>query len=130
MNCRKYFDAPIFESSKSRHIVRFQSEFEENLMKSFDNNSEVIDYFQPLMEIAVGGQNEDSHFICIDFWLESKNGKTILIHVPTEEPSQANDDDFKQARIFCRQNNFEFLVLRSAEHRQVSPKETVQLKFF
>jgi len=127
MNSSKYFNAPVFDSRKSSYALRWQNEFERKLMAFFDMNSEVIDYFQPLMEILVDGHGHDNAevVINIDFWLACKD-KTILVHL-VDNSLPINDIQFEQARVFCRRNNFGFLVLRPAD----SPaNDTFQARLF
>ena len=112
-NWNKYFNAPVYESSKSSYSLRFQTEFERSLMKLFDANSEITDYFQPLMEISMDGQLEEA-WLRIDFWLECSGGKTILVHVVNEDSFNEPLNLFKQAKTFCRDSNFELLLLRPA----------------
>lgn len=126
MNLSRYFDSPVFDSRKSSYALRWQNEFERNLMAFFDTNSEVVDYFQPLMEIVVDECYEGNTTVNIDFWLECQNDKTILVHIPTKA-LPINDIQFEQACVFCRRNNFGFLVLRPAE----SPaNDTFQAQLF
>lgn len=126
MTSSKYFNAPVFNSRKSSYTLRWRNKFERNLMALFDTNSEVVDYFQPLMEIVVDECYEGNTTVNIDFWLECQNDKTILVHIPTKA-LPINDIQFEQARVFCRRNNFGFLVLRPAE----SPvNDTFQARLF
>lgn len=114
MNSSRYFNAPVFDSRKSNYRLHYQNNFERSLMTYFDGNPVIVDYFQPLMEIVVDGCYEGETTVNIDFWLECRNDKTILVHIPAEVLPD-NDKIYKQARVFCRRNNFGFLVLRPAE---------------
>ena len=49
INVKEYLEAPIFESTKSRYVVRYQSEAERKLMTGFDENPKIKNYFQPLV---------------------------------------------------------------------------------
>lgn len=113
----KYFNAPIYESSKSSYSLHFQTAFEKSLMKLFDTNPDVIDYFQPLMEISVKTEFERNKWVRIDFWLECSN-RTILVHVRKAKTNDAREESkaFDQARRYCQTNDFEFLVLDGFEN--------------
>lgn len=122
MNSNKYFESPNFESRKSSYRLHYQNEFERKLMAFFDASAEVIDYFQPLMEILVDGAEAT---INIDFWLECKD-KIILVHL-VDDSLPISDKGLEQGRVFCRKNDFGFLVLHQAES---SASETIQTKLF
>jgi hypothetical protein len=125
----KYFNAPIYESSKSSYVLHFQTAFERSLMKLFDDSPEITDYFQPLMEISIDDQLKDA-WLQIDFWLDCKNGKTILVHVANEASLNESGKLLRHAKPFCDDSSFELIVLRSTDNDLTSTNETVQAKLF
>jgi hypothetical protein len=126
----KYFNAPIYESSKSSYALHYQTELERSLMEVFDASSEVNDYFQPLMEISIDGQSEETDWLRIDFWLDCKNGKTILVHVANETSLNESGKLLRHTKPFCDDSSFELIVLRSADNDLTPINETVQAKLF
>lgn len=130
MNPNKYFELPVFESRKSSSSLRYRNEFEKSLMKFFDDNPEIANYFQPLMGIPISGQSEETVWLHIDFWLDCKNGKTILVHLADEDSLKESGKLLGQTKPFCRDDNFELMILRSSDNHLTPINQTVQAKLF
>ncbi len=123
MDLNKYFNAPRFDSSKSTHILRWQSEFEKRLMAYFDSDSKVKDYFQPLMSI-IAQYNKRDYLIAIDFWVEYANGKVNLVHIErqNEFPLQSQSQILATAKDWLKLDGFGFITISDGNVKSVSDK--------
>ncbi|MEJ7848378.1 MAG: hypothetical protein WKF92_09840 [Pyrinomonadaceae bacterium] len=110
MNVDEYYALPIFESTKSTHVLRCRNEYEKALMQSYDANPKILDYFQPLMEIVVNDANGIEVLVLINFWLAYENDRTVLVHL-ADSGAQFDDLRFEQAARFCCKNSMELVVV-------------------
>lgn len=92
-NNEKYFNAPIFESSKSTYALRYHNESELKLMRLFDTEPKIKNYHQPLMLTLVKDYDREQ-LINVDFWVEYITGKTDLIYLE-------RDFAFSEKAVFC-----------------------------
>ena len=75
-----YFNAPVFESTKSFYACRYQSKLEFELMKRLDAAPKIKTYYQPLLTALVKNSDEEK-FINVDFWIEYNSGKVDLLYI-------------------------------------------------
>ena len=78
-----YFNAPVFESSKSFYVCRYQNKLEFELMKRLDAEPKVKTYYQPLLNALVKSSKEEK-FINVNFWIEYQSGKIDLLYIETD----------------------------------------------
>ncbi len=100
MDYKTYYAGPVYESKKSTYTVRYFNDFDLVLMKSFDANPEIADYFQPQASIVVNMPGEDEQLVKLDFWLKFVDGLDVWVHIA--EPGSSSDDPiFALARAGC-----------------------------
>ncbi len=100
MDYKTYYAAPVYESAKSSYTVRYFNDFDVALMKSFDANPEIVDYFQPQASIVVNMQGTTEALVKVDFWLLCKDDLSVWLHV-AEPGTSAEDEIFVLARAGC-----------------------------
>lgn len=117
---KKYFDAPLFESSKSVYAVRYQTKLEQNLMQRFENEPKIKNYFQPILTALVKDSNRE-FFINVDFWVELVTGKIELVYLETEiEISrEAKVTLFTNPKEVLKTGNFGFVIFRQDKFRRI-----------
>jgi hypothetical protein len=122
----KYFDAPMFESVKSKYTLRYQNEFEQKLMKHFDEDPKIKEYFQPLMSIKV--KHRTHHYsINIDFCIQYMKEGVCLVHIEklNEFPTEDRMEIFNSAKNLLDQKNFGFIAIKDADKTRV-PNENIK----
>ena len=129
INIKEYLKAPIFESTKSRYIVRYQNEAERRLMMEFDENPKIKNYFQPLVYTAVkigGGE----YFITINFCVEYATGKIDLIHLEAENefPEALRRELFAEATNRLKANNLGFIAIKESKQKQELKEHLISTK--
>lgn len=114
-NIETYFDAPIFESTKSLYACRYQNKLEFELMKRLDAEPRILTYYQPLLTALVRNA-KDEKFINVDFWIEFHSGKIDLLYIEKDYVIS------NEAKIIVLSNSLELLKARRVGFAVLNPK--------
>lgn len=110
-----YFDALIFESTKSYYACRYRDKLEFELMKRLDAEPKIRTYYQPLLNALVRNAKEEK-FINVDFWIEYHSGKIDLLYL--EKDYVISD----KAKVIVLSNTQELLKARRVGFAVLNPK--------
>jgi hypothetical protein len=111
----EYFDASVFESTKSYYACRYRNKLEFELMKRLDAEPKIRTYYQPLLNALVRNSKNEK-FISIDFWIEYHSGKIDLLYI--EKDYVISD----QAKIIVLSNTPELLKAHRVGFTVLNPK--------
>lgn len=128
INVKEYLKAPIFESTKSRYVVRYQSEAERKLMIEFDQNPKIKHFFQPLVSTTIKIDSGE-YLIAINFCVEYATGKIDLIHLETENefPEALRQEIFADATKRLKANNLGFVAIKENEQKSEPNKHSTSM---
>ena len=123
-NNETYFDAPVFESTKSLYAYRYQNKLEFELMKRLDAEPKIKTYYQPLLTALVRNSKEEK-FINVDFWIEFHSGKIDLLYLEKDyvisEGAKIIVLSNTEELLKCRKVGFAVLNPKASELRRVAP---------
>lgn len=123
-NNETYFDAPVFESTKSLYACRYQNKLEFELMKKLDAEPKIRTYYQPLLNALVRN-SKDETFINIDFWIEYNSGKIDLLYIEKDYPisDKAKIIVLSNTQELLKASRVGFAVLnqQASQFRRIAP---------
>lgn len=77
---KSYFEAPVYESTKTSYACRYRSTAEFELMQRLDAAQKVKSFHQPLLTALIRYAAEEK-FIGVDFWIEYHSRRIDLLFI-------------------------------------------------